>query len=413
MEPRYQRNDVPQRFENPRGNDTPQRRTKQPDFTIFYIILCVAVFVSVASLVVSIISLTTRTSSSETSSGTNAIHQSTKSVTHKKHMTMPSSMRQVDTGVYHLGTVYSKKRDGKKLDGYLHMLMDPHFHQMPEKHERVSLPESGGSPQNGDSPRNLGDSPKSLNKNGKKHSKTSRSTHHKDDMNTTISALGGTCWGTLGAKVATLYPEMDYGVDTENNDGLSHSFITKSIQSAMHTWDCRTTAKLFGQYNSGMVIDGLDLDEPDGKNEILFIGLPWSGTIAVTVTWIDWNAGLILEYDIAFNDDDYDFGDGKTTISFLGTCTHELGHCLGANDQYSPQCSDATMNGYASVGEGNKKATLDDPDIEFLNALYPEPSPDKCTTKSSSNSGHTLHISPHTMHMCLVMWYLLKTSLAW
>ena len=49
--------------------------------------------------------------------------------------------------------------------------------------------------------------------------------------------------------------------------------------------------------------------------------------------------------------------------------THELGHLLGLNDQYSSFYEETTMYGYIDPGE-TKKSTLEDDDIDGLEAIY-------------------------------------------
>jgi hypothetical protein len=206
----------------------------------------------------------------------------------------------------------------------------------------------------------------------------------------------GSCWSTLGDRKAKLRSNMRYAVDTHNTNGLSSDYITSTIARSMSNWDCHTGYKIFGDYDSSLPVDGADTGSPDGVNEILFGSLPWSGTIAVTITWIDWSTGTIVEYDQIYNEVDYRFCDGGSCMHFPSINMHELGHALGLGDEYDPECSDVTMYGYASNGE-TKKSTLATQDIEGEHYIYGDPTDGTCTSKQKNDACSVHHSTTLTL----------------
>jgi hypothetical protein len=207
----------------------------------------------------------------------------------------------------------------------------------------------------------------------------------------------GSCWSTLGDRKAKLRSNMKYAVDTHNTNGLSSDYILSTIARSMSNWDCHTGYKIFGDYDPSLRVNGADTGSPDGVNEILFGSLPWSGTIAVTITWIDWSTGTIVEFDQIYNEVDYRFCDGGSNcMHFPSINTHELGHALGLGDEYDPDCSDVTMYGYASNGE-TKKSTLATQDIEGEHYVYGDPTDGTCTSKQKNDAPPTLHSDAITL----------------
>jgi len=137
---------------------------------------------------------------------------------------------------------------------------------------------------------------------------------------------------------------------------------------------------IFGDGTSGSV-DGADEVSPDGKNEVEFVNLGKTNTIAYTIVWGRFSGPPggreLVEWDAVFNSD-YSFGNaGPTNENNLGDisvmdyqniATHEFGHALGLSHPDST-CVEETMYAYADYGE-TKKRTLNPGDIAGVNELY-------------------------------------------
>ena len=179
------------------------------------------------------------------------------------------------------------------------------------------------------------------------------------------------CYGFISA-----YAKL---IATENllvnpaNSGLSEAEVLSGIQSSAATWDEQTSAALFG----GVTADyTANFDQyADGQNEISFGNYPQSGVIAVTRIWGYFSgkpaSRYISQFDLMF-DTDFVWGDADadaTLMDFKNIATHELGHGVGLNDQYSTSCQEVTMYGYSTNGETEKR-TLATPDIQGLRILY-------------------------------------------
>jgi hypothetical protein len=104
-------------------------------------------------------------------------------------------------------------------------------------------------------------------------------------------------------------------------------------------------------------------------------------TFALTSTTFDAETGRIVDADIEFNGEAYEFthlessSDGER-VDLLNTLVHEVGHLLGLAHSSK---SRATMYGSANVGSIDKR-TLTSDDTEGLCAIYPttSTSPTSC-----------------------------------
>jgi len=85
------------------------------------------------------------------------------------------------------------------------------------------------------------------------------------------------CWAPLAQGIKIRTPGMPYVLNSNNVRGLTDSFVNSALSSAMQTWDCETTFQIFGSRDTTSVVNGIDTNAPDGKNEIMFGSLPWTG----------------------------------------------------------------------------------------------------------------------------------------
>ena len=182
----------------------------------------------------------------------------------------------------------------------------------------------------------------------------------------------GTYWKTI----------EDYIVDPANNDGVSDAYIRAYISNAIGQWETALGAPVFGDEDVAGTVDGADLISPDGKNEVLFGTFTDSRTVAVTIVWgvfggPPFNRRLV-EWDMVFNDPDYNWGNaGRTNetglgdinvMDFLNVATHEIGHAVGLGHP-SDACIEETMYRFTQNGE-TKRRTLHAGDIAGIQALY-------------------------------------------
>jgi hypothetical protein len=189
-----------------------------------------------------------------------------------------------------------------------------------------------------------------------------------------LNETDSTCYEVLGKGVKWENLPIKYFVNPMNLDGLSSEFITNAISSGTEEWNLHAKDTLFGDYS----IDSsatLDINIPDGKNEIVFGYYPEKGAIAITMVWGYFSGPpstrKIIEFDILFNIT-YIWGDATKDpkrMDLRNIAIHELGHAGGLADLYENDCSEETMYGYSVAGE-TKKRDLNDGDITGLQNLY-------------------------------------------
>ncbi len=140
-----------------------------------------------------------------------------------------------------------------------------------------------------------------------------------------------------------------------------------AFQKAGRTWNQVSCAD-FKFVKGGMNYGSVPIR--DYKNQIAW---QWEGGSYIAATYIWYSGGTILEADILMDDywlwsaSDY-CPPNRMDVQNIGT--HELGHagpCL--EDNYSYECSEATMYGYADYGE-TKKRTLSSYDINAFCNVY-------------------------------------------
>lgn len=157
------------------------------------------------------------------------------------------------------------------------------------------------------------------------------------------------------------------------NTSSAPSSIAASLSTiannSITTWQDELTGKV--QFNYAGVTS-ISRKAYDGKNIIAW-GRTSGTALGVTYTWYYPSTGLAAETDTIMNK--------KFTWGWANTCntsyydaqnilTHELGHWVGLNDEYTGAYIDNTMYGYGSKGE-IKKDTLTTGDVTGARNLYP------------------------------------------
>lgn len=193
------------------------------------------------------------------------------------------------------------------------------------------------------------------------------------------------CYGFL-SKGAKWKAVEGYIVDSGNTRGLNPGFISSNLAADIDKWEDAADGVLDGSIINILgdkvagVVDGVDMEAPDKKNEVYFADIKSANAIGMTVVWGIFRGPLsgreLVEWDQVYDDWDFDWSadceaeacDQK--MDFGNIATHELGHSVGMDDLYEAKCSEETMYGYAGYGE-TKKRTLESGDIFGISQLYP------------------------------------------
>ncbi len=158
-------------------------------------------------------------------------------------------------------------------------------------------------------------------------------------------------------------------VYTQNDDGLSATFVSTAVDAAAREWDDYTSADLVGSIVT--VSSGSGNVVYDNKNSMMFGTYSDDRVIAVTYAWVNRATRQLVEFDILFNAH-YTWGDATKTPSVMdlqNIATHELGHGFNLNDIYDQSKSALTMYGYSSEGDTEKR-TLEPGDILGIQAVF-------------------------------------------
>lgn len=152
-----------------------------------------------------------------------------------------------------------------------------------------------------------------------------------------------------------------------------HPSVPNLVGTSLGTWDTEVAFNIFGDEVSG-TIDGIDLESPDDKNEVMFGDWPDEGVIAVTVVWGIFRGPPfmreLVEWDALFDDVDFDWSTSGEAgkMDFQNIATHEFGHAAGMGHP-DDSCTEETMYRFADFGE-TKKRDLNAGDIAGINELY-------------------------------------------
>ncbi|MEA3190241.1 MAG: hypothetical protein QOD77_823 [Thermoplasmata archaeon] len=139
------------------------------------------------------------------------------------------------------------------------------------------------------------------------------------------------------------------------------------FNAAGQAWDAATGAAIFGGITSG---SRGAAGTYDGANQLDFVSLGASTTIAVTTTWYNRFTGQAVESDGQYNTYYTWATDGRAgAMDVLNIATHEVGHTFGLDHPSGSGIGCLTMYAYANNGETMKR-TLGDGDILGIRALY-------------------------------------------
>lgn len=192
-------------------------------------------------------------------------------------------------------------------------------------------------------------------------------------VSTTCSDLDSSA--PVGTTGWHLQSPVTYNLNTSSvPSAIGEGNLVTLSNDAFQTWSASAGGKVVFSQGSSTTADR---SRYDGLNIVA-----WGRTMgtALAVTYIRYSSktGLVVDVDtimnkkfpwswtsyatdICGNPDSYDAQD---------ILTHELGHWMGLNDQYTSEYRDNTMYGYGAKGE-IKKDTLTTGDTVNLSTIYP------------------------------------------
>jgi len=182
------------------------------------------------------------------------------------------------------------------------------------------------------------------------------------------------CYGFLANGAKWKVSPEDWVVNSTNSRGLAGNFVLNNLNIDVDKWEDAVGQPILGDGTVTTETLVADTKSPDDVNEVYFANVDSPGAIAVTIVWGIFggppSGRELVSWDQVYDDVDYDWGSGDPNkMDFENIATHELGHSVGMADLYDSACIDATMYGYASQGETNKR-DLDAGDSKGVQALY-------------------------------------------
>jgi hypothetical protein len=155
--------------------------------------------------------------------------------------------------------------------------------------------------------------------------------------------------------------------------GISSTNLSTITNDAFSRWSSAIVGKVTFSKGQDTITNRARYD---GKNLIAWGTAP-SSALAVTYTWYYVNTGEVAEVDTIMNQrfswswTPYSSTACVNTKSYdaQDILTHEFGHWMGLDDEYTPDYIDNTMYGYGSKAE-IKKDTLTSGDVAGVTAIY-------------------------------------------
>ena len=139
----------------------------------------------------------------------------------------------------------------------------------------------------------------------------------------------------------------------------------QAIHSAFQAWEDASSAI---NYDFGGYV-GQGMQANDGMNIVYFVNQGWPydpSLAAITFRYFSTGDGHILDADIIFDGENYDWSVGGSNYDIQNVATHEIGHFGGFGHSVD---NDATMFATTTARETGKR-TLGDDDIAAIDALY-------------------------------------------
>jgi hypothetical protein len=176
-----------------------------------------------------------------------------------------------------------------------------------------------------------------------------------------------------------------YSINENGAPGIDETTLHDTIRASFDAWENADCSYFYFVETDDASCDDIGYVEKTGNiNLFVFRESNWAidadhdpSAIALTTTsWND-NNGQLLDADMEFNSEYFDFGtEGVPGFADLqNTATHEIGHTIGLDHS---SVNGSTMEPSAGLGDTDKR-TLAADDIEGLCELYPlEDDPDIC-----------------------------------
>ena len=170
---------------------------------------------------------------------------------------------------------------------------------------------------------------------------------------------------------------IQYSLYESGVPGIEMSDLRDAIRASFDAWENVDCAYFYFEETEDASCDQIGYQEDTGNmNLLIFRDTSWSidgdhdaSAIALTTTSWDDLSGRMLDADIEFNAQHFDFGvDGSMNKADIqNTATHEIGHVLGLDHT---NVREATMYPTAGTGDTDKRSLAQD-DIDGLCKLYP------------------------------------------